>query len=449
MSNQGFALAFALLILLLLTLFGLSFLLIAGSYHSSTKNLFENENARLACEQTCRMMIDRHNLETSDPRFFFDPHFWIQRKLVPLSWNGYEVNAEFNETWKPADSNQLKVLVKRSKFESLQQVDVRQIRAEDFALYSEAPIDLQQGSLFHGRVLVRNGLHASQPVRFRDLVQGDVVPETNASFRIRSEQVLNYPRMNEYLIRDDFYAEAVNSGLLILGGDPMFWNGSRYELDLNHLEILKEGADRWRIRYNGVEVGIVGSLHFWFDSQLAIRQGYAPLPDFPGSKINEPLYLSSAEDVYLLSSIQPVEFSTTRHPVCVMASDTIYVSSTSAAIRIHALLIAFGSDVSAGSESGLIIQAGSISMTESEKQSFIDEVRGSVFMVEPEKREVLLDAIAGDTKILWFRGSVFLQFGISSDPELTNLHFESTSERFLFLPSFPFVQLVEGSSIWQ
>jgi hypothetical protein len=267
---------------------------------------------------------------------------------------------------------------------------------------------------------------------------------------VRSEQVLNFPTISGFLSRDHFYQETERSGFFISSGDPAFWNASvsRYELDLDRLEILKENPSGWRVRYNGADVAITAGLHLWFDNHLAIRQGYRSLSTFD-NKISEPIYIGSAGNIHLQSSIQPVESAASRHPLCIVASEAIYVWPASLATRLSAFLISFGSEEISGVESGFIIESGGAIVTEDEKEMFRNEVNASVFLVENEKHQALLDSLESNEKIVWLRGSLFLQNSISAAADLSQLHFESSSSKYLFLPSFPFVQVVEGSVVWQ
>src|SRR5262245_23037238 len=130
--KNGFALVLSLMFLLVLTLLALILLLISGSYYASAHNLFENENARIACEQVTRLMVDTHNFDPAVPRFFHDPLHWQGQQLVPYAWNGYTVNAQLKSPWNLSTANELQVSVSKGRYNSSLNCSVDQIRLEDF-----------------------------------------------------------------------------------------------------------------------------------------------------------------------------------------------------------------------------------------------------------------------------------------------------------------------------
>jgi hypothetical protein len=163
----------------------------------------------------------------------------------------------------------------------------------------------------------------------------------------------------------------------------------------------------------------------------------------------QPAYFSSISNVFVDSSIQPIESGTHRHPICFVSGGAIQVSSQSPRIvRIHALLMVFGSAIFAGIDSGLIVNPGSANVSSAEIISWKNEIGRSSFLVEPEKKTALLSALDGVEKIVWFQDSVALTQALSIADDVTEVHFQSSKFIYNFLPSFPFVRIVEGSQQW-
>src|SRR5262245_60240180 len=269
---KGFALGITLLFLFLLTLLGFSILLIAGNYYLSVRSLMDDQNARLLCDSTLQEMINRHNLETSSPRFFFDPATWKNQAIQPYDRAGFRVNAKLNAAWNTTGPNELKISVRKGEHLAEQQVTVEQIRPENFAFYSNGSNLLPFSSLFDGLVYAPEGLELQQPeVRFRDLAQGNFFPEDYASFRKKSSTVFAFHATDSIFSAASFASTAITSGLLISSKNPEFWTGASYELDLDQLQMDPSGKN-WKIRYKGKDVAIVANPVFWFDDRLMIHQ---------------------------------------------------------------------------------------------------------------------------------------------------------------------------------
>ncbi|HEY7160340.1 MAG TPA: hypothetical protein VH815_03735, partial [Acidobacteriota bacterium] len=342
--KNGFALVLSLMFLLVLTLLALILLLVSASYYASAHNLFENENARIACEQVTRLMVDTHNFDSAVPRFFHDPAHWQGKQLVPYVWNGFRVTGQLKSVWNLSALNDIQVNVSKGRYNSSLNCNIDQIRLEDFALYLNTNQSLPAASLIDGRVFVANGLNLQNPVvRFRDFVEGSVTPTLNASFRKTTEQSIAYPAVTSLRTAIQFLTEAQTKGLYISTQNPMFWNGTEYEIDLDLVELQKQAGNRWRIVYNGIDLGVIRSLHIGFDSAVRIKQSYAEIPHLSDSKTIVPVYFSSASNVLLDSSLQSMESANFRHPICVVSSGSISVSQLAPAfVRIQALLIAYG-----------------------------------------------------------------------------------------------------------
>ena len=448
--KNGFALVLSLMFLLVLTLLALILLLISASYYASAHNLFENENARIACEQVTRLMVDTHNFDTAVPRFFHDPAHWQGKQLVPYVWNGYTVTGQLKSIWNLSAINDVQINVSKGRYSSSLDCSIDQIRLEDFALYLNTPQSLPAASLIDGRVFVPNGMDLQNPiVRFRDFVEGSVTPTLNASFRKTTEQTIVYPALTSLRTAAQFLTEAQTKGLFITAQNPIFWNGSEYELDLDLIQLQKQSGNRWRVLYDAIDLGIVRSLHIGFDDVVRIKQFYAQIPHLTDSKSIVPIYLFSTSNVLVDSSLQSIESVNHRHPICIAANGSISITEIAPAfVRIQALLIAFGSSNHNGMDSSLILIPGSSSVSTAELDSWKTEIYESTFSVESEKRDSLLSLLQNGGKAIWLRGSVALTASIFVSDDVDQLHFESSHFDYLYFPSFPFVKIVEGSQQW-
>jgi len=448
--KNGFALVLSLMFLLVLTLLALILLLVSGSYYASAHNLFENENARIACEQVTRLMVDTHNFDPAVPRFFHDPAHWQGKQLVPYVWNGYTVTGQLKSAWNISTVNDIQVNVSKGRYNSSLNCNIDQIRLEDFALYLNANQSLPAASLIDGRVFAPNGLDLQNPVvRFRDFVEGSVNPTLNASFRKTTAQTIAYPAITSLRTADQFLTEAQSKGLYIAAHNPLFWNGSEYEMNLDLIQLQKQPGNRWRVLYDAVDLGIIKSLHISFDNVLRIKQSYVQIPHLSDSKTIVPIYFSSASNVFLDSSLQSIESANFRHPICIAASGSISISEMAPAfVRIQALLIAFGSSNHDGLDSSLILIPGSNPVSSTEVDSWRTEIYESSFSVETDKRDSLLAVLQNGGKAIWFRGTVGLTASIFVAEDLNELHFESSRFDYPYFPSFPFVKIVEGSQQW-
>jgi hypothetical protein len=449
--KNGFALVLSLMFLLVLTLLALILLLVSGAYHASAHNLFENENARIACEQVTRLMVDTHNFDPAIPRFFHDPAHWQGKQLIPYAWNGYTVTGRLKSVWNLSAVNDIQVNVSKGRYNSSLNCNIDQIRLEDFALYLNTNQSLPAASLIDGRVFVPNGLDLQNPtVRFRDFVEGSVTPTLNASFRKTTAQTIAYPALTTLRTAGQFLTEAQSKGLYITAHNPVFWNGSAYELNLDLIQFQKQPGNRWRVLYNAVDLGIIKSLHIGFDDVVRIKQSFAQIPHLSDSKTIVPVYFSSASNALVDSSLQSIESVNFRHPICVAATGSISITELAPTfVRIQALLIAFGSSDHDGLDSSLILIPGSNPVSSAEVDSWRAEIYESAFSVEADKRDSLLTVLQNGGKAIWFRGSLALTASIFIAEDLNELHFESSHFDYLYIPSFPFVKIVEGSQQWQ
>lgn len=448
--KNGFALVLSLMFLLVLTLLALILLLISGGYYASAHNLFENENARIACEQVTRLMLDTHNFDPAVPRFFHDPLRWQGKQMVPYAWNGYTVSAQLKSPWSLSAANDIQVGVSKGRYNSSLNCNIDQIRLEDFALYLTTAQTLPAASLIDGRVFAPNGLNLQNPiVRFRDYVEGNVSPVLNASFRKTTEQTIAYPALTTVITVTQFLNEAQTNGLFITAQNPLFWNGTEYELNLDLIELRKLSGNRWRVLYNASDLGIIRSLHLGFDEVVRIKQSFAQIPHLTDTKSIAPVYLTSASNVLLDSSLQSIESANYRHPICVAASGSIAITPLAPTfVRIQALLVAFGSSIHDGLDSSLILIPGSASVSPAELDSWKTEISESAFSVEADKRNALLSVLEDGGKAIWFRGSIALPASIFISNDVDQLHFESSHYDYLFFPSFSFVKIIEGSQQW-
>jgi hypothetical protein len=451
MTQRGFALVLSLFLLLLLTIFGFSLLLLASSYFRSAKNLTDNQKARLVCEQATRYMVDRHNMDPTSPRFFFDPQSWTQGTMVPFQWQGHEIAATFQPPWNASGPNALQVSASRGRFRAYQTLNIRQRRLEDFALYTNASLQFAVQPLFDGLVYSAGNLDFLTPVaRFRELAQaGNISPSGNVSFRRMSLQRLDYPALDQFLGVANFFSDAQQNGLIISNANPLFWKGNHYELNLDLLQIARSQG-RWQLHYNGADLGLVSSLHLWFDDHVYIQQSFAAMGYLPTGKPQVPLYISSSSDVTILSNLQKMFSQSAEHPLFLFATDALYLSSAlPRAATISAGILVLGTDPVGATEYSVLIQPGGTILSTADKQIFLSQIRDSAFVVEPQKRNSLIQSLQNDGKIVWFRGSLLTAGPLQIPPDLEQLHFQASCGTYPLLPSFPFVFQEESSRRWQ
>src|SRR3972149_7383649 len=151
-TMKGFALLLSLLLLLLLTLFGFSLLLMAGSHYASARSLFENENARIACESAAWFLVGAHNSESGGPRFFQNPQSWSGEHMRPFDWNGYRVTGKLSAPWTAAADNLFTLAARKGTYQAQVQMTLRQRRPENFALFADDVLTLPTASLVDGLV---------------------------------------------------------------------------------------------------------------------------------------------------------------------------------------------------------------------------------------------------------------------------------------------------------
>jgi len=441
---KGFALVLSLLLVLLLTLFAISLLWIASSYYAVPHHLLEIENARLACQSAMQWLVDRHNLETDPVPFFFDQRNWSGSEIKPFVWNGFQIFAESRAPWDPIGTNLFVVRAIKGEYKAEQSLRIRQRRPENFALFADSPVRLPLSSLIDGLIFVRSSLELQQPTRFREAVYADIQPLRNASFRKMTFQRLPFPQLKEFLSLSAVQEHAQEKGLTVTQEHPAFWRGDAFEVDLDQLQFERRG-DSWSIGYGGTAIGTVKELHIWFDGPVRIRQTERAAEFFPTGKSQFPLRLSTASDLFLDTSVQSLEGSMVEHPICFISGGVIHITSrVRKAVRFHASLIALGSS----NDASLVIEAGGEPITPEQVSNWQREIDSSVFVLEQQKRDELMQVLEEGEKIVWFRGSLLLKSGLQIPVDLTQLHFEASTKAYPFLPSFSFVYIEEGSRQW-
>ena len=442
---KGFALVASLLFVLIMTLFGFSVLLMASGYYSSTRSLFEKENARIANESAAQWIVAQHNSGNSDPPYLFDSLNWNGTAIRSFQWNEHAISAGFENIWNPG-TNRLTLTVRKGPFVASQTLEMRQIRLEDFALFSTQSQILPYASLFDGTVFARGSIEIQRPtVRFREFVYAEVQPEYYASFRKRTQQSLEFPNLEQMIPVQAFMDEGSKSGVVILNRDALFWENGHYSLDLDKLEIDPLNG-LWHLQYKGKDLGTHYSLVFWFDGDLQVFRTEPPVSLIPSLKPRTPLYLVASGDVQIDSNLSPVESPSGIHPLCVIAANAIRLTaSVPRACHLDACLIALGS----GDTGGLKMETGGRDLTTLEKEGFLFAVRNSAFLVEEEKKEALLNAVETGEKTVWFRGSVILNAALQGSSDLTQAHFQASEDVYPLLPPSLFVHIVEGSRQWR
>ena len=416
--KKGFALGLTLLLLLILAILGFSLLLIAGSYYSSSHNLFESQNARLTCETAVKQMVDLYNQNPGVVQF------------SKFQFNGYVITPELKATWNPSASNTVEIEAQKGSFIAKEQVLLRQRRLEDFALYTDGEQTFAGSSLYDGLLYCGGSLQIGSLVRFRDFVQCDVAPDWNASYRKKTMQTFPYAIVDSYTVPV--------SGISISNHNSLFWATDHYELNLDLLTFsLSRGT--WTVNYRSQFVGKSKTLMLRFDAKVLLRQTDFEIPYLPSGNAIVPLYISAPE-ISIATNLPGFQ----DHPLCLISSGVIQIThEVPSGCRIHAMLIAQGSVPINGRDVSIIIESGA------NAGSFpISEVTHSSFLVEPERKADLLQAIAAGQRIIWFRGSVISQSGIDAPLEITQMHFENSHDVFGLLPSLPFIYIVEGSKTW-
>src|SRR5438093_488563 len=198
---KGFALFFSLMFVLLLTLLGFCLLVLASEHYSVTHHLFEKENSRLACESAVHQIVERHNLSSENPRFFFDPQNWQGGLLLKtFPFNGYSISGNLGSPWSSEAGNRFLFTARKASIVSQQYIEIRQMRVEDFALYSEQPQVLSSPSLFAGSVFVRGGIQLGKPVvRFLGPVYSSAAPVAFASYQHPHSPPIEFPAISSIL----------------------------------------------------------------------------------------------------------------------------------------------------------------------------------------------------------------------------------------------------------
>jgi hypothetical protein len=429
-SAEGFALLLTLLLVMILSIFAYWMLLLVQSHYSATKMLFDSDNARTISEAAAFHLVQRHNTEV--PRFFTDPQSWNQLQMQPFIWNNYSFTGNLPVPWDPVAINLFTLRAQKARSLAEMELPLRQIRIEDFAFFSDTQQHLATSTLFDGFVFVRSGLTLDGPALFRGQVHNEVSPAHLATYKRKTSPRIDFPSL------DSLFPNGWQSdGFTIAGKDPRFWQLDHYELDLDQLEIDNTG-NAWKIKYKNEELGEASALILSFDDTIHIYQTYRELPHLPSAKVDVPLYIASNADILLKSDVQRLEGSKNDHEISLVAQKSIHVSPERKSARIEACL--FSSEVQ--------VDTGAAPLSYVEKQSWISEIHGSAFLMEPVKKQELLNALNKDQKIVWFRGTVALKDQLNVAADIMQLHFEAGRKIHPILISFPFVQVVEGMEKW-
>ena len=444
---KGFALGITLIFIFLFTLLGFAILMIAGNYYSSVRNLMDDENGQVLCDSAIGEMVDRHNLDSTATPFFFDPALWQKNTLKSYDRMGFTISAKFGGAWSPISVNQLTTSARRGNHLAEQTAGISQIRMENFALYTDGSFILPLSSLFDGLVFVRNGMELLQPdVRFLEITQGNFFPSGNAAFQRKTFHTFAYPELGTMLTGSALASQALITGVLISGKNPIFWQAGNYEIDLDQLQINPVG-NKWQIRYKGADVGIASSLLLWFDDRLTIHQADRNTSYLAAEKPKAPLYLGSIAEIVLDSNLLPLESAKFTHPLCLISAGSVRISSkVPIACRLQSLLIALGTDALGSS---LVIEPGGTPITAQQKAQFIFEMNTSSFVHEDSKLNALQTALDAQQKVVWFRGSLITRSGIAFSGDLSQVHFQESYDGYPLLPPFPFVRIAEGTRQWR
>jgi len=444
---KGFAIVASLLFLLIMTLFGFSVLLMASGHYSSSRGLFEKENARIACEAAAHWIVAQHNAGITTPPYLFDPGNWNGTALRSFQWNSHTISATFEAPWTSTGINRLTLTARKGTFLASQTLELRQIRLENFAFFSTQPQVLPYASLFDGTVFARSTIELQRPsVRFREFVYAGVQPEYYASFRKRTLQAPEFPNPEQLMPPAILEEKARETGIAVINRDSLFWENDHYRLDLDQLAIDTING-LWHLQYKAKDLGLHRSLILWFDADLRLRLTERPVSPLPSSKLRDPLYVVSLGNLQIDSNLSPLESASRIHPLCAIAGNAIHLlASIPRACHLDACLIAFGSGDAGG---GLKIEAGGRDLTAPEREQFLFAIRNSAFLVEDEKKQTLLYALNAGEKTVWFRGGVILNASLQGSSDLSQLHFGSSEEVYSLLPSLSFVYIVEGSRQWQ
>jgi hypothetical protein len=445
---KGFALFFSLMFVLLLTLLGFCLLLLASQHYAVTHHLLEKENSRLACESAVQEMVSRHNLTAENPRFFFDPQNWSGSSLHPYLWNSYSVSAELSAPWSATASNSLVFTARKANFASRQSLELRQLRLEDFAFYSEQSQQLALPSLLAGPVFVRGGLQLLQPVvRFLGHVYSPVDPAFFASFKNPHAPPLDFPPTSNSISSEIFRQWTSQQGIVISGNNPVFWRSDHYEVTLDDLH-LEQTSGRWKIWYAGILIGQSNTPLLCFEGPLSVRQNAPLSTNLFVDKPKFPVYAGTTGELRIETEVGSLEDSSAVHPLALISGGaTTIASGVPNACRINAFVLALGSQP-LEQETSLIIEQGGSALSEAQKQSWLADISNSQFMVEDEKRSSLLQSLESGEKIVWFQRTVFCNQALTIPGDLKQLHFQSSKDVYPLIPSFPFVVVVQGSRQW-
>ncbi|HJZ12221.1 MAG TPA: hypothetical protein VJ521_08725 [Acidobacteriota bacterium] len=291
---KGFALLVSLLLLLLLTLFGFSLLLMAGSHYGSARSLFENENAKLACESALWSIVTGYNSETEEFRLARPPEkYWSE--LQPFSWNGYTIEMSLSAPWKSGEPNRMNLSARRGQYFAEIVAELRQRRFEDFALFSDAPQTLSTSSVFDGLVYVKGELSLVEPdVQFRNIVQADVFPADFGSYWRKAVSNLDYPGVDQFLQKPFLERPETPQDI------TAFRKGDEYVVRMDDIRLVLD-RDKWFVQYKGKAVS-EGTV-LYFDDNVHVNQSLQNSYFHISSKPVQSLYLISAESIIIESSL--------------------------------------------------------------------------------------------------------------------------------------------------
>ena len=427
---KGFALLLSLLLVLMLTIFAYWMLLLAEKHHAATRILYDTENARIIAEAAANRLVLQHNLQA--PGVFTDPANWSGLQLKPFFLNEYRIAGSLATPWNDTAINLLQLQAEKKRSFARMELPVRQIRLEDFALFSDVAQTLSTSTLFDGMLFVRDGLTLEQPVRFREAVHNNVSPSYHASYRKPNRIWLDFQPL---------IAPALSGSLNITDEAGPFWQSDHYELDLDKLSISRT-SDSWEILYNGIPIGESQTLMLAFDRSVHISQSFRELPHLPGPLTPVTLSIASKEDLIIKTSIQSLQINQQEYRLLLYSESLIRISNPFSAVRIDACILSSG-------KPSLQVEAGANPIPGSDLDSWIHEMHGSAFVLEPEAKGTFLKALQSNQKIVWFRGSVALKGSLVVAADITQLHFEACRSLHPPIPSFPFVEIVEEKKKWQ
>ena len=428
---NGYALFLSLMLILMLSVFAFWLLLMSEAHYAASRALFEGDNARIISDAALQYLVQLHNHQ--QPRFFTDPYRWNQLQLKPFWWNQYQISGALNASWNASQPNAFTLRADKGRYASELQATVRQLRLEDFALFSNSSQTIATSTLFDGAVYMPS-LTLNKSCRFRECVFNEVSPSYYASYRRKSTTYLDFSAIT------DLFPAGWNAGsILIQSKNPLFWQTDHYSFDLDALDVSAVGK-KWRIFYQGKSIGDATFPGIIFDDRVQVHQTYREMSWLSTGKPDLSFYVSATGDFIFKSSVQTLQGQSLALRLCFVTSKNISISPDSTATRMNATLVAIG-DIEA--------DTGSAVLDPIQKKSWQSEIRGSAFLIEPVLNTDLLAALNNGEKILWFRGTVAFMGDFHGSADLKNIHYEATRKIHSALGSFPYTEIVEGGEQWQ